>query len=76
MFIETLCLHFADGVKLDVCIDSVNAHSEICKALVISRFRNCTFKLYLNKVDATFLGEVKLKVLLDLVDPAVSILRV
>lgn len=55
-------------VKFDAFLTSQNALMELCKALKVSSFESCTLRLIIEKLDATCLGEPKIKILLEQVN--------
>ncbi|XP_069124209.1 leucine-rich repeat-containing protein 14-like [Argopecten irradians] len=56
-------------VKMDAYVASDKTHAELCKALKVSGFQESKLKIVLEKLDATCLGEEKLQILLQQVNP-------
>jgi len=63
--------NFAVVVKLDAFVTSDQTHAELCKALKVSGFPCSTLRIVLEKLDATCLGEQKLNILMQQVNPQV-----
>ena len=56
------------GIKFDAFLTSEHALNETCKALKVSSFRESTLRLFVEKLDATCLGQQKIKILLEQLD--------
>ncbi|XP_033736693.1 LOW QUALITY PROTEIN: leucine-rich repeat-containing protein 14-like [Pecten maximus] len=56
-------------VKMDAFVTSDQTHAELCKALKVSGFQDSKLKIVLEKLDATCLGEQKLQILLQQINP-------
>ncbi|XP_060071356.1 leucine-rich repeat-containing protein 14-like [Ylistrum balloti] len=56
-------------VKMDAFVTSDQTHAELCKALKVSGFQDSKLKIVLEKLDATCLGEQKLHILLQQINP-------
>ncbi|OWF47983.1 leucine-rich repeat-containing protein 14-like [Mizuhopecten yessoensis] len=56
-------------VKMDAFVTSDQTHAELCKALKVSGFQDSKLKIVLETLDATCLGEQKLHILLQQVNP-------
>lgn len=57
------------AVKLDIFITSEPALYEVCKALKVSDFQESTLRLIVDKLDATCLGQAKIAILLEQINP-------
>lgn len=57
------------AVKLDIFITSEPALYEVCKALKVSGFKESTLRLIVDKLDVTCLGQPKIAILLEQINP-------
>jgi hypothetical protein len=60
------------AVKLDLFVSSEPALYEVCKALKVSGFRESTLRLIVDKLDVTCLGQPKVAILLEQINPEVT----
>ena len=66
--------YFLVGIKFDAFLTSEHALNETCKALKVSSFRESTLRLFVEKLDATCLGQQKIKILLEQLDAEVYLI--
>ena len=64
----------SDLVNLDAFVQTEKTHIDLCKALRLANENQSYLKLRINKLDLVNLGVPRISVLLDLIDPEVSLI--